>query len=61
MEPETVQVPETTAHVTAPPPEPPVAVNARSWPYVADVEETVRTACAVRFTVTVVLDEVTAV
>jgi hypothetical protein len=47
----------TTAHVTAPVPEPPDMVNDRVSPYVTDVEVTVSAICAARAMVTVVPED----
>ena len=48
VEPDTVHVPDTTCHDTAPVPEPPDDVSARFEPYVADVDDTVNDDCDAR-------------
>ena len=55
VEPETVHVPDTTCHVTAPVPEPPDDVSARFEPNVADVEVTDKEDCEIRLIVRVPL------
>ena len=58
--PESVQVPDTLVHVSAPVPDPPLAVSVRSSPYVALVDVTVRTAWVAFTGVTANDDDVTA-
>ena len=51
--PDTVHVPDTTCHVTAPVPEPPDDVKVNDDPYVADVDDTVNDDCEMRLIVRV--------
>ena len=57
VDPDTVHVPDATVHVTAPVPLPPDVVNDNACPYVAEVDVTVKVACAVRAIEMVVLED----